>query len=302
MENRKDDIKGIIPPLITPFTKDGILDEKALRSEVQFMLESRVDGLSFGGSTGEGALLSVEEIELGITILKEENSKNIPIICGIISNSTNDAIKKGLAAKEAGADGLMVTPTFYHGTDEIGNISHYQALSDEVQLPIIIYNVIDRNTVTPELMLKILPVKNVIGVKQSVGGLHAVNAMIAACGKEMKVFAAQDDVLFCSYLLGTVGAISAVLTVFPELCVQQWEAVQSGNIEKAKEIHFRLYPVWKLISTAGMSFPGRLKAILKILGRDAGFPRKPILEPSSEVLEQLQNALVNGNFLPKQQF
>ena len=299
MEKRKDDIKGIIPPLITPFTKDGIIDEKALRSEAQFMLKSRVDGLSFGGSTGEGALLSVEEIERGITILKEENNNNIPVICGIISNSTNDAIKKGLAAKAAGADGLMVTPTFYHGTDAAGNISYYKALSDEVQLPIIIYNVIDRNPVTPELMLKIAPIKNVIGIKQSVGGLHAVNAMIAACSKEVKVFAAQDDVLFCSYMLGTVGAISAILTVFPELCVQQWEAVQGGDIEKAKEIHFRLYPVWKLIAAAGMSFPGRLKAIIKILGRDAGFPRQPILEPPAEVVEQLRNALVNGNLLPK---
>ncbi len=300
MKTIKKDIKGIIPPLITPFTKKGILDEKALRGEVQFMLKSRVDGLSFGGSTGEGALLSIDEIESGITILKEENHRDIPIICGIISNSTNDAIKKGLAAKKAGADGLMVTPTFYHGTDDIGNIAYFQALSDEVQLPIIIYNVIDKNPVTPDLMMKILPVKNVIGIKQSVGGLHAVNAMIAACGKQTKVFAAQDDVLFCSYLLGTAGAISAILTVFPELCVQQWEAVQSGDIGKAKEIHFRLYPVWKLISSAGMSFPGRLKAIIKILGRDAGFPRQPIFEPSKEVVGQLRNALVNENLLPGQ--
>jgi len=298
MEMKRDDIKGIIPPLITPFTKDGIIDEKALRSEVQFMLKSRVDGLSFGGSTGEGALLSVEEIERGITILKEENHKNVSIICGIISNSTNDAIKKGLAAKKAGADGLMVTPTFYHGTDDAGNIAYYQALSDAVELPIIIYNVIDRNPITPDLMQKISSIKNVIGIKQSVGGLHAVNAMVASCDSNVKVFAAQDDVLFCSYLLGTVGAISAILTVFPELCVEQWEAVQAGDIKKAKEIHFRLYPVWKLVSVAGMSFPGRLKAIIKILGRDAGFPRQPILEPSAEVFEQLRKALEKGNLLP----
>jgi 4-hydroxy-tetrahydrodipicolinate synthase len=300
METKRDDIKGIIPPLITPFTKDGIMDEKALRSEIQFMLKSRVDGLSFGGSTGEGALLSVEEIGRGITILKEENHKNVSIICGIISNSTNDAIKKGLAAKKAGADGLMVTPTFYHGTDDAGNIAYYQALSDAVELPIIIYNVIDRNPITPDLMQKISSIKNVIGIKQSVGGLHAVNAMVASCGNNVKVFAAQDDVLFCSYLLGTVGAISAILTVFPELCVEQWEAVQAGDIKKAKEIHSRLYPVWKLVSVAGMSFPGRLKAIIKILGRDAGFPRQPILEPSAEVFEQLRKALMNSNLLPEQ--
>ena len=139
-----------------------------------------------------------------------------------------------------------------------------------------------------------------IGIKQSVGGLHGLNAMIATCGDRTQVFGAQDDMLFCAYILGAVGAISAILTVFPELCMRQWKAVQAGNIEEAKTIHFRVLPVWQLVISAGMSFPGRIKSILNLLGRNGGLPRQPILEPSEEMVEQLRIALKHNQLLPEQ--
>jgi dihydrodipicolinate synthase/N-acetylneuraminate lyase len=295
----ESNFKGIIPPLVTPFTADGNIDEEALRSEARFLLKSGVHGLSFGGSTGEGALLSGPELEQGIRILREENQKGVPLICGIIRNFSRDAIRDGLAARDAGANGLMVTPTYYHGTDDNGNIAYFRSLSDAVQIPIIIYNVIDRNPISPELMLRLIEIKHVVGIKQSVGGLHGFNAMIAACGEQTQVFGAQDDMLFCSYLLGAAGAISAILTVFPELCVRQWQMIHAGNIEEAKTIHFRLLPIWQLIIAAGMSFPGRIKSILKLLGRNGGFPRHPILETSADTVEKLKVLLEKADLLPE---
>jgi 4-hydroxy-tetrahydrodipicolinate synthase len=289
---------GIIPPLVTPFKADGSMDEKALRSEARYLLNAGVHGLGFGGSTGEGALLSADELATGIQILGKENRGEIPLICGIIRNTTRDAINCGLAARDAGADALMVTPTFYHGTDDQGNISFYREISDSVKLPIIIYNVIDRNPVNPELMLQLSEIEHVIGIKQSVGGLHGLNLMIASCADRISIFGAQDDLLFCSYLLGVDGAISAILTVFPELCVKQWDAVKSGNISEAREIHFRMLHVWRLVTPAGMSFPGRIKAILDLQGRSGGLPRRPILNPSPEIVEQLRSALEQTGFLP----
>ncbi len=291
---------GIVTPLVTPFDTDGALDEKALRSETRFIIDAGVDGLSFGGSTGEGALLSDEELVRGIRIVQQENVENRPVLCGIIRNSTDDAIRAGLRAKEAGADGLMVTPTFYHGTDERGNFLFYKELAEAVQVPIIIYNGIDRNPVSPSLMVQLCEIEHIAGIKQNIGGLHGVNAMIAACGDRVSVFGAQDDLLFCSYLLGAVGAISAILVVFPELCVRQWNAVQKLDIEEARRISFRLLPVWQVIGSAGMSFPGHIKAALKLMGREGGRSRSPILEPPAEVIEQLRNALVEADLLPPQ--
>ena len=138
------------------------------------------------------------------------------------------------------------------------------------------------------------------GIKQSIGGLHALNAMIAKCRNSTRIYGAQDDLLFCSYLLGVNGAISAILTIFPEQCVKQWEAVITGNIEGAKLIQVRLLPVWQLVISDGMYFPGRLKAILITLGRNGGLPRRPILEPSTEIVEQLHTALQHAKLLPDQ--
>lgn len=292
-------VKGVVPPLVTPFNAAGEIDETALRSEVNFLLKAGVHGLSLGGSTGEGALLSDDELASGIRILKEEAKGKCPLVCGIIRNSTSDAIRAALRAEESGADALMITPTYYHGTDARGNLSYYKSISDAVDLPIIIYNVIAQNPITPELMLDLAKIRNVAGIKQSVGGMHGFNAMMLACGKHTKIYGAQDDLLVCDYILGAYGSISAILTVFPELCVKQWDAVQAGRIDEALEIHSRLIPVWQLVGLAGMAFPGRVKKLLELLGRKGGLPRKPILEPEPEVIAQLRSALEKAGLLTK---
>jgi 4-hydroxy-tetrahydrodipicolinate synthase len=111
------------------------------------------------------------------------------------------------------------------------------------------------------------------------------------------VYGAQDDMLFCSYLLGAVGAISAILTAFPSLCVEQWDAVQSGDIARAREIHFRLQAVWRIVGEAGMCFHSRVKAILALQGRQGGVAREPALEPPPEVLTGIRQALEEAGLL-----
>lgn len=292
----KKQLYGIIPPTITPFTDQEDLDEAVLRREIRLLLDAGVHGISFGGSTGEGALLTDAELARGIQIIKEEAvSRDWPVLCGIIRNSTRQAIKAGLAAKDAGADCLMVTPTYYHGTSDDGNIAYFTAIAQETGLPIVIYNVIKNNPISPAVMSRLTAVDGVIGIKQSVGGIHALTDMVHACGGRIKVFGAQDDLLFASYLVGAVGAISAILTVFPELCVQQWDAVQSGNLELARQIHYRMLPVWRCIE--GGAFPGKIKATLSLIGRPVGKARKPILEPDDHELADLKSALAASGFM-----
>lgn len=267
------------------------MHEKALREEARFLIEAGVHGLSVGGSTGEGALLSDEELGRGLRIVAEENAGRLPLIGGIIRNTTADAIRTGLTAREAGADALMVTPTFYHGCNADGIYSYYHDIANAAGLPIIIYNVIAHNPIDVDLMKRLGEIELVAGVKQSVGGLHGLNTMLLECGKRFQVYGAQDDVLLCSHILGTAGAISAILAAFPALCVKQWDAVQAGDYQTALAIHRRLSPVWRHVSADGMAFPGPLKALLRMLGRPAGLPRRPILHPSPAALNRLQAAL-----------
>jgi 4-hydroxy-tetrahydrodipicolinate synthase len=248
-----------------------------------------------GGSTGEGALLNDQELARGIQIVQDENRERVPVLCGIIRNSTRQAVSAGLAAKAAGADVLMVTPTYYHGTSTEGNCEYFETIAKKVGLPIIIYNVIKTNPISPAAMMKISEVDLIIGIKQSVSGIHGLTDMIATCGSKSLVFGAQDDLMYISYLLGAVGSISAILTAFPDLCVEQWNAVKAGNIELAKEIHYRILPIWRKIE--GGAFPGKIKAVLKLLGRNVGKARSPILEPTPAELLELRTELTNAGFL-----
>lgn len=289
-------IHGVIPPLVTPFDAEGKIDEFALREETRFLVAVGVHGLSVGGSTGEGALLSDAELARSLRIVAEENTARLPLVCGVIRNSTADAVRAGQIAREAGAAALMVTPTFYHGADADGTFSYFQDIARETGLPIIIYNVIAQNPVGVELMKRLGEIELVAGVKQSVGGLHGLNVMLQECGRRFRVYGAQDDALFCSYELGSVGAISAILTAFPALCVEQWDAVQAGDRDRALAIHRRLTPLWRHVGAAGMAFPGPLKALMRLLGRPAGLPRRPILDPDAITLARLRRTLEDAGF------
>ena len=286
-----NDLYGIISPLVTPFDQEGNINEHQFRKEINFLINAGVHGLSPGGSTGEGAALKTEEISKLVSITKEENKNNIPIVTGIIRNSTADAIDAGLAAKKAGANVLMVTPTCYTvlTPDDEGNYAFYKSISDEVDLPIIIYNVVPQNEISTQLFLKLLEIKNVIGIKQSVGGIQAMYDKVIYSNGKANIYAATDDMLYSCFDLGACGAIAAILTVFPAESVMIWNCVKNGDIKTAKEIQNMIYPVWQVI--AGPQFPRRVKEALRLLGREVGLPRSPILSVTPIETEEIKKVL-----------
>lgn len=285
---KSNDFRGIIAPVISPFDANDNLDEALFRKEVKYLLGTGIHGISPGGSTGEGAALSDRELFRMVEIIKEENRADIPIVAGVIRNCTRDAIETGLAAKKAGADVLMVTPTSYNVLvpDDDGNFEYYNRISEAVDLPIIIYNVVPQNEIKPQLFLRLLDIKNVIGIKQSVGGMDGFYKMQLACGSKGTIYSATDDMLYSTFDLGAGGAIAAILTVFPEYCVEMWEAVEKGNNRRARELQDRIHPVWQQIT--GPQFPRRVKQALRLLGRETGLCRSPILEAPVGEREKLE--------------
>ena len=199
------------------------------------------------------------------------------LVCGVMRTCTRDAVRAGLAAKEAGADAIMVTPTAYNVLvpNEQGMFDFYSTISREVQMPVIIYNVIPQNTISPGLFKRLVEeTEYVRGVKQSVGGVQALYAMRMAVGDKGNIYAATDDMLYTCYELGACGAISAILSVFPRECVEMWNCQQSGKRERAFEIQNQLYDKWQCLG--GNQFPIRLKYALEVLGREPGYCRSPI--------------------------
>ncbi len=284
-------ICGIIAPVVTPFTDDGILDEEAFRAQAKFIMNAGVHGISPGGSTGEGCAIHDDERVRMIEIIKEENNRNIPIVAGIIKHSTRDAIKAGLECKRAGASAIMVTPIQYlGGTDAKGNYRYYEAISDAVQLPIIIYNVILQNIVSPESAYCMLSnIDYVVGIKQSVGGVHEFMAMQQKCGDIGMIYAATDELPYTTYEMGADGEIAAILGLFPELSVRIWNLYKHGNTEEGLRLQKLIYSVW--MSITGPQFPRRLKVALDCIGRSCGGALAPLGYASEDEKMQIKMAL-----------
>lgn len=270
-------IEGIIPPIITPFDEDGTINTRLIEKEMKICLDAGVHGLSVGGSTGEGPTLRDEELVELIHVAKDFLKAEQSLVCGVMRTCTRDAVRAGIAAKEAGADAIMVTPPAYNVLvpNEQGMFDYYSTISKEVQLPIIIYNVIPQNTILPRLFKRLIDeTEYVRGVKQSVGGVQALYAMKMATGEKSNVYAATDDMLFTCYELGACGAISAILSVFPKECVEMWNCHINGDRAKGMEIQKSLYQKWQCLG--GNQFPIRLKYALEVLGREPGLCRSPI--------------------------
>lgn len=287
---------GIIAPLVTPFNQQDQLDLERARQLIAGLLKAGVHGISPGGSTGEGAALTDEELVSLIHLIREQDQQ-IPIVAGVIRNSTGAAVKTALAAKQAGADALMVTPVSYNVLvpDEQGNYLFYQTISEQVGLPIVIYNVVPQNTISARLFAQLLDIPNVVGVKQSCGGTMAFYEMRMTAKNKGLVFAATDEMIATLFELGADGAISAILSVWPELCLEMWNKVQSGDSKGALAIQERLYFPW--LAIGGSQFPIRIKYTLKLLGKDAGLPRSPICHISESEQQRIESALRQAGFI-----
>lgn len=282
-----DQLQGVIPPIVTPFLANEEVDLQATRNEVKYLVSTGIDGIAATGSTGEGALLADEEIRLILETVVDENTAGLPVIGGVIRNSTRAAIKTARLAKDIGVDALLVTPVFYHGATPAGNYEYYRAIGEAVELPLIVYNVVPTNLISSPVMRTLCEIEQVVGIKQ-VDPKGLVD-MVLTCGEQTKVFSACDEMLYSTYIAGACGTIAAIVTVAPELCVRQWQAFKQGDQQTAQEIQQNLAVLVK--AYAAKPFPGKVKELINQQGRSIGRARSPILAPTPDERAAIQQSL-----------
>lgn len=276
------DINGILPPLLTPFDKQENIIESVLRQEVRYMLEQGVHGLVPGGSAGEGNALGIDEIRQVVGVVCEETAGKVPVIAGVIANSTREAIEKARAVADLGVSALQITPVHYiYKNDDDAMMRHFGAIREAVDLPIIIYNVIPWNYLSVDLLLKTMrTIPGIFGVKQSASDMKSLTDLIAQCDPEHRIYAAIDSLLYPTLALGAHGSISQILAAVPGPCVEMWNLVQQGDHKRALQLHYRLLKVWNAIS--GDNRLAVTKHALSLQGVPVGNPRAP-LTPASEL-------------------
>ena len=292
-------LSGVIPPMITPFDDHDRIDAAALANEARFLHESGVNGIVVGGSMGEGAGMSADELGHAVEVVTEAVDGSMPILAGIIADSSVEAIRLGAVARKAGAVGLQVPPPNFYASNEDRVLSqYYRSITDAVGLPLVIYNVIPWAQLAVEALERMVAGNPAIaGIKQSGRNIHALAALLANFRGRLRIFSAIDDMIFPSFALGVDGTISGTACVFPRETVAMRKAVLSGDIEKGCRIHEQLAPIWRLIDLP--DFPSRAKYAIALTGRPAGNPRRPFRWPEGDAAKSIeiamrQRGLTNG--------
>lgn len=285
------DLFGIIPPMTTPFTARGEIDEAAFRVQTRFMLEAGAHGLAVGGSTGEGQTLSTAESTRLVEVAIEEAAGRVPVIAGIIVDSTREAIERSRALADLPVAALQITPVHYlFRPDDAHMLTHFRQVAVAARRPIIIYNVVPWSYLGPGLLARIMKdVPGVIGVKQSAGDLKLLADLLLAAPPGARIFSAIDALLYPSFALGAQGAIAALPTAAPRACVSLWNAVREGDHERALGLHKKLLRLWNAV--VGDNLPACVKAALELQGVKAGHPRAPMHAASPRQKKAIAAAL-----------
>jgi 4-hydroxy-tetrahydrodipicolinate synthase len=274
-------LRGVIPAVVTPFDTDGEIDEAAFRAQIRFMLGKQVHGVCVGGTTGEGYTLERDELRRLVAAAVEEAAGRIPVIAGIIANSTREVIARARAVGDLGIEAIQVTPTFYvFHTSEQDLYRHFKEIWEVTGIPIVLYNVIPTNLLTSEFAARLLhEIPGVVGIKQSQGDIHRLADLILHVPEGKVILAAIDGLLYPCFAIGAHGTLAASPCAAPGAVVALWNAVQAGDHAKGLEIHKRLFAFWNAVPHDNQ--PACVKFSLEMQGCRAGQSRRPMPYPTA---------------------
>ena len=284
----KNAFEGCFVAIVTPFRK-GEIDEDNFRGLIQFQLEKGVNGIVPCGTTGESPSLSHEEHKKLIRITVEEVKGKIPIIAGTGSNSTKEAIELTIYAKEIGADAALIITPYYNKPTQKGMKSHYQKLS-EVELPIIIYNVPSRTGVNilPSTVATLSKLKNIAGIKEASGKIDQISEIVSSCQPGFAVLSGDDSLTFPILALGGVGVISVLANILPQQVAQLVKTWFEGEVERTKELHYKLFPLFKAMFIETNPIPVKTAmAKLKMIPKEWRLPLEEMEKENEEKLEKI---------------
>jgi len=288
--------EGVFPAIITPFRTGSRpdLDLEGLRANVAWLIEQGVHGIVPCGSTGESATMSHKEHEKVVEETVDVVNGKVPVLAGTGSNNTEEAVLLTKAAKNIGADGVLVISPYYNKPNRSGLIKHYTKIAD-LDIPVVMYNVPGRtgqnlNDFKPSLVKELAQHPNIVGIKEASGNLGQIWQIVEDTrDASFKVISGDDNLTLPILQLGGVGVISVAANVEPRLMVEMFEAFRKGNSQKARELHFRLEPLFKDLFIDTNPIP--VKKAVGLRGMAAGPVRLPLDDLDQEKTAKLSKTL-----------
>src|SRR5438105_2202132 len=270
-------LHGCGTALVTPFRRDGSLDESALRSLVAWQVESGIDFLVPCGTTGETPTLTREEWLRVIQITVEIAGGRVPVVAGATSNSTAEAIEKAKAvAATPGVDVILTASPYYNKPTQEGQFQHFQAIAAAVRKPLLLYNVPGRTgaNIEPATLARLAQIPNIIGVKEASGNIAQIAEVFNAVPDTFLVFSGDDAITLPVIALGGVGIISVASNEIPSEMAAMTRAALDNDWTKARRIHRRYLPLMQANFIESNPLP--VKAVLAMMGRIGEYYRLPL--------------------------
>lgn len=282
--------KGSMIPIVTPL-KEGKIDEEGFQNLIEFHIKSGTDAIIPCGTTGESATLTHKEHEQLVEICIKTVNHRVPVIAGTGSNSTDEAIKLTTYAQKAGADGALLITPYYNKPTQEGLYQHYKNIAAKTDIPLILYNVPSRTGVNmlPETVAKLSEIPTIVGIKEASGSLPQICEIIYLCGEKCSVFSGDDFVNYPILAMGGRGIISVTANIVPDKIAAMWDAFESGDQTKARDIHYQLLSLNNAMFLETNPIP--VKTALGLMGKISPEMRLPLSPMSQNNLEKLKKVM-----------
>jgi 4-hydroxy-tetrahydrodipicolinate synthase len=290
-------LTGCFTALVTPFTRSGEVDEKALRAFVEWQITEGIRGVVPIGSTGEAVTLSASERDRVVRIVVEQAAGRVPVMAGAGSNDTRQAIENSRAMRAAGATHLLHVSPMYNKPPQRGIVAHFRAVAESVDLPICIYNVPGRtaSNIEPATTLELAAVANIVAVKEASGNLAQIDEIIRNRPAGFSVLSGDDNVTLAVMASGGDGVISVVSNATPRAMAMLIEHAAAGRLGEARAAHARLAGWMRTAFIESNPIP--VKAAMSMLGRMENVVRLPLVPLREDLAAQVRGALVEAGAL-----
>lgn len=284
--------------VITPFNEDGSVNFEEFGKIIEDQIEGGTDAIIVCGTTGEASTMTDGEHIATIKYCVDKVAKRVPVIAGTGSNCTREAVNLSVQSEEAGVDGLLCVTPYYNKATQAGLYDYYKAISDAVNVPIIMYNVPSRTgtNILPATAVKIAKeVKNVVAIKEASGNISQVAKLASLADGCLDIYSGNDDQVLPLLALGGKGVISVWSNIAPKQVHDMTEAYFNGDIATATKMQLGAIELIDALFCEVNPIP--VKAAMNMLGYNAGSLRAPLTEMTDANKEVLKKAMKNYNLI-----
>jgi len=284
--------QGTFTAIVTPFRRDGSLDEAALRTLVDRQIEGGVDGLVPCGTTGESATMSTEEKIRVIEIVREQSNDRVRVLAGAGGNSTAAVVTLAKRIDQVSVDGILIVVPYYNKPTQEGLYQHFATVADAVEAPVVMYNVPGRTSanMTAETALRLAEHDNIVGTKEASGTLTQVMEIIRGAPSGFSILSGEDNLAVPIIALGGHGVVSVASNEAPAMMSEMVRSALEGKMTKARELHYKLLGLMNVNFIETNPIP--VKAALAMMGLIEEQYRLPLVSMAEANREKLHLELM----------